>query len=239
METVIFDVFGDLALFRKFYTNTSILTYPFPPPTAAMGIIGAILGIEKNDLVNKLKDVEIAISIRSPVRKIRFSLNYINTKGRTFTLKQGRTQIPTEFVKNPYYRIYVRNLDKSLQSEFVTLLKEHRSIFVPYLGISEFFANFQFVSVEESDDFEGEESAASVVPLDKATVIPKKIGQKLIKERVPHVIDENRIVRKYTDVALDEEGDYVFIKGKFSKVGEESVIFFERFGSFLTSGKIS
>ncbi|PMP83238.1 MAG: type I-B CRISPR-associated protein Cas5, partial [Caldisericum exile] len=40
METVIFEVFGDLALFRKFYTNTSILTYPFPPPTATLGIIG-------------------------------------------------------------------------------------------------------------------------------------------------------------------------------------------------------
>jgi len=235
METIIFDVFGDLALFRKFYTNTSILTYPFPPPTASIGIIGAILGIHKDDLVYKLKDAEVAISIRSPIKKIRFSLNYINTKGRNFTLKLGRTQIPTEFIKDPHYRIYVRNLNEPLRSDLVSLLKEHRSVFIPYLGISELFANFNFVDVRPSSDLEGEESVSTVVPLDSATIVPKVVGQRLIKERVPHVIDENRVVKKYTDVVLDEERNPVVIKGKFSKVGDENVIFFKSFGSFLSS----
>ncbi|MGC9100580.1 MAG: type I-B CRISPR-associated protein Cas5b [Caldisericum sp.] len=237
METVIFEVFGDLALFRKFYTNTSILTYPFPPPTATLGIIGAIVGIEKEKLFDTLSNVEVAISIVEPIRKIRFSLNYINTKDRTFTLKRGRTQIPTEFIKSPHYRIYVRNLDRELNSKFVYLLQNHKSIFIPYLGISELFCNFSFVGKEESEDLIAKEEVevSSVVPLDEVTVFPKKEGQKLLKERVPHAMNSERLVIKYSDVVLDEEANKILIKGSYSRVGEENVVFFKPIRAFLTS----
>lgn len=235
METIIFDVFGDLALFRKFYTNTSMLTYPFPPPTAAIGIIGAILGIKKKDLVDELQDIEIAVSITKPVRKIRFSLNYINTKDKTFTLSKGRTQIPTEFVKDPYYRIYVRNLKEGLKERFINLLKNHESVFIPYLGISELFCNFNFVGVDIAVDEFGLSEISSVVPIDGIEIYPTKEGLKLLKERVPHVIDKNRVVRRYTDVVIDEEGKPIPIKGSFSRIGDKNVIFFRSFRNFLSS----
>ena len=42
---LVFDIEGDMALFRKPYTTTSMVSYPFPPPTAVAGMLGAIVGI--------------------------------------------------------------------------------------------------------------------------------------------------------------------------------------------------
>jgi len=38
METLVFDVKGDLGHFRKFYTTSSPLTFSFPPPPTVRGI---------------------------------------------------------------------------------------------------------------------------------------------------------------------------------------------------------
>ena len=42
-----FELFGDYAQFRKFFTNMSPLSFSIPPRTVLSGIVGAILGIDK------------------------------------------------------------------------------------------------------------------------------------------------------------------------------------------------
>lgn len=42
-----FELFGDYAQFRKFFTNMSPLSFSIPPRTVLMGIIGAMLGVDK------------------------------------------------------------------------------------------------------------------------------------------------------------------------------------------------
>lgn len=229
METIVFDVFGDLALFRKFYTNTSILTYPFPPPSAIKGLVGAILGIEREALPGEFENIEVSISIKNPVKKIRFSLNYINTKDKNFTLRRNppRIQVPTEFVKEPFYRIYIRNLKDEYGKALKNLLKEHKSIYTPYLGISELIANFEYVGAFETVDKVGETYVNSVVPLKYAKVLLlENVVLSLFKERVPLHIDEKRIVKEYIDVVIEKDGKPIPIDGKYSVVGEEHVIFF-------------
>ena len=48
---IIFDVYGEYGHFRKFNTTTSPLTYSIPTPSAIFGLLGAVLGIEREDLV--------------------------------------------------------------------------------------------------------------------------------------------------------------------------------------------
>ncbi len=47
---------GKRAHFRRFYTNSSALTYPVPPPTTLQGLLGAALGLgpEYVDLLSGL-----------------------------------------------------------------------------------------------------------------------------------------------------------------------------------------
>lgn len=225
MKAIAFDVNGDLALFRKFYTNSSMLTYPFPPPTAILGTVGAILGIPKDKYISELSNIQVSVVLLQPVKKIRFSLNYINTKDGDFTLGKGRTQIPTEMVKNPAYRIYVRNLNEYYEQNLVSLLKDHRCVFTPYLGISEFLANFHFHTYHDCLDQEGKADVISVVPLNKARVRLKE-GLKLGKERVPFRMNDDRSVKEYIDVVFEADANAVPIEGSYSVVDQENVIFF-------------
>ncbi|RMG82383.1 MAG: CRISPR-associated protein Cas5, partial [Bacteroidetes bacterium] len=46
-KLLVFDISGEYGHFRKFNTTTSPLTYSFPPLPALAGLLGAILGIER------------------------------------------------------------------------------------------------------------------------------------------------------------------------------------------------
>ena len=46
-ELLIFDIRGEYGHFRKYNTTTSPLTYSIPTRTAIAGILGAILGMER------------------------------------------------------------------------------------------------------------------------------------------------------------------------------------------------
>ena len=46
-EVLIFDIQGEYGHFRKYNTTTSPLTYSIPTSTAIAGILGAILGMER------------------------------------------------------------------------------------------------------------------------------------------------------------------------------------------------
>jgi CRISPR-associated protein Cas5h len=84
---LIFDLVGKFAHFRKFYTNSSSLTYDFPPPTVIRGLIAAILGIEKDNYYDLLSPerTNISVSIQQPVRKVMQTINYTRTNKNDFS----------------------------------------------------------------------------------------------------------------------------------------------------------
>ena len=92
-KSVVFDIRGDFACFRKFYTNSSILSYPFPPPTVIQGIIASLIGIRPNRIRSDLQGIEIAVVVLSTVKTIMMTINYIDTS-KTFWDASKRTQIP-------------------------------------------------------------------------------------------------------------------------------------------------
>ena len=48
MDLLVFDISGKFAHFRKYYTNSSSLTYLVPPRTSIYGLIAGILGLERD-----------------------------------------------------------------------------------------------------------------------------------------------------------------------------------------------
>ncbi|MCB5262649.1 MAG: CRISPR-associated protein Cas5, partial [Candidatus Cloacimonetes bacterium] len=76
-----FELFGDYAQFRKFFTNMSPLSFSIPPRTVLTGIIGAILGIDKlkNPETFSGQNSFIALRLMSPVKKTKIAHNYLKT----------------------------------------------------------------------------------------------------------------------------------------------------------------
>lgn len=240
MEVIVFDLWGDFAHFKKFYTTSSPLTFSFPPPPTLKGMLGAIIGADKNEYLHLFsKDLcKIALKIVNPVKKVRYGLNHINTKGGYWVpLKkknhEARTQIRTEFLKSPKYRVYVYHKNEEIFDKLHSKLESHESFFTLSLGLSELLGNFEFIGIF---DFQGKENDNNVVEID--TVIPvnliKEYGivfeenKKYFKERIPLDMNGERIVEKYEDVVFEAEGN--IIKANVHKYWEgsngERIVFF-------------
>src|SRR5437016_3628639 len=107
---VIFDVASDMAHFRRQYAITTALSYPIPPRTALCGLVGAILGLPKNESLTLFRDSEaiFGVHIRAPIQTTGISLNLINTKDSKFFRLKGmnpRTTLRYEIVREPQYRV--------------------------------------------------------------------------------------------------------------------------------------
>lgn len=219
MNTLIFDVFGDLAHFRKYYTTSSPLTFSFPPPPTVKGMIGAIEGIAKDDYLNvfKKESCKVGIRIMNPIRKVRMGLNLINTKGnvwRPTKMKnhEARTQVKTEFLKNPMFRIYFCHDDQNLFDDIVNKIRYHKNVYTLSLGLSEMLADYRYVEVcdiKEIDDYDA--MVQSILPID--SIVDDEIkfenGKKYFKEKIPVDMDSDRVVHSYKDVIYEINGESI------------------------------
>lgn len=233
MRTLIFDIRGDYAHFRKFYSPISPVTYPFPPPTTVLGIIGAICGFQKYDYHERIgwDKVRIAVSVLSPPKKFRTTINLINTKDNKFFRLVGenpRSQIPYEFLKNPKYRLYVAEAKESAMKLLAERLAEEKTVYTPALGLAQCIADISFIGDMSAESLpEAEYNIASVTPVDLANQILHLPKMKYARYRVPNRMDDNRIVHQYTEVVVNEAaGDISAVTANAFRVGNENIIFF-------------
>jgi CRISPR-associated protein Cas5h len=211
IPVVAFDLWGDYAHFRKYYTTTSPLTFSLPPRTVLMGIIGAICGLKKESYLAALshESVGIAVSLIHPVAKVRIAENLINTKIAPLMARipsqSGHIQVRFEFLKNPRYRVYVSLKDAKLQSRLKEMLAAHKCVYTLYLGISELIANFCFVGEYEGeattpDDFV---TIRSAVNSDVIRELSIEEGKEYFSERVPCDMGDDRVVTRFSKIVYE------------------------------------
>jgi CRISPR-associated protein Cas5h len=226
METLIFDIFGDYAHFKKFYTTSSPLTFSFPPPPTVKGILGAISGIDKSKYLDTFSSEQcyIAIRIISPVEKTRMGINLINTKGSFWQpVKRGtheaRTQIRTEFLKKPAYRIYFTHKDQNLMNYIQNMLQLHKTVYTVSLGLSELLADFKYCgsfSANVVDSTDNPTDITTIIPLsliDKNGITFEE-GKKYFKERIPVDMTQDRVVKRYENTLMEITGKTIKAKLK-------------------------
>ena len=222
---LIFDVWGDYAHFKKFYTISSPLTFSIPPRTAIIGLISAIIGLDKIKYLESMtkSKAEIAIRIINPIKKVRITQNLIDTKGGYFRpIKRGnltgRTQITFEYIKDPRFRIYFRHYDEKIHNLTREFLRNHKSVYTPYLGISELICNFKFIEEVEILEVlnEKETEVHTAIPLDEIIDFEPEEGKKYFKDIIPTEILPNRIMSEYRDVLYEIEGKTIKAKIKFA-----------------------
>ncbi len=123
MKGLAFDVLGTVGHFRRPDTTATQLTYPFITPTAAKGLVGAILGIE--DFVTTDR---VGIELLRPVRTVAQQMSMLGKDpGSTFNR-------PTtiELLVNPGYRIYYTG--EEYTEQLLDFLTGERSVYTTYLG---------------------------------------------------------------------------------------------------------
>jgi CRISPR-associated protein Cas5h len=227
-RVLVFEIWGELAHFRRFFTTASPLTFSFPPPPSVRGILGALLGFSKDEYISRTNSISVGISILAPVKKIRFGLNYIFTKGSggkfdptLFRDRKGdknktiRTQVPVEFLKDVHYRVFLSG-DEKILNKASEYLKEHTSEYTISLGLSECLADFRFVGWFNAKKVSFAGEVSGVIPTECVEGLNLESGFKVMKEKVPTALNENRQAVEFKDCIFNPEGR--IIRGRFRNV---------------------
>lgn len=154
---LVFDVNGDMALFRKPYTTTSMISYPFPPPTALAGLIAGIIGINhraSQDARNaycweKMQGVQVGISLRGPIHWMNTAVNLMKYKTANADMSE-HIQVKHQMVKKPAYRIFVQGGE--IYQNLKWRLEREEFIYTPCLGAAYALADIKYLGEYEAEE---------------------------------------------------------------------------------------
>jgi len=237
MDTIIFDLEGELAHFRKFYTNSSSLSYSVPTRTSVMGIIAAILGYEKDSYYEIFSEekCEIAIEKLTPTKKINQTLNYIKaTSPVELRHPKQHTQIPVEIIKAKdgkiKYRIYFFHKDQEIMNKLEQKLKNRDTEYPIYLGAAPFLAKINFVDRVnfESKNTEDYVKIKSIIRAEQIEDIKLDFEKNIpLKEKMPYGFRKGRIPKQAVSYVMDENCEPIEIKTKsdYYIYNETNIIF--------------
>ena len=151
MKEITIEVWGDFACFSAPYAKVERLTYPFPPPSAARGILSAVYSKPKEFRwqINR-------IEVLNPICYISFKRNEVKctVSSEPISAEEERTQRQTTALQNVRYRIAASILPRpafagrevQMYEQALRRIRGGKCYFQPALGLREFACYF-----EESD----------------------------------------------------------------------------------------
>src|ERR1700687_1638905 len=157
MHVVCFRYSGKVGHFLRAEANANGVTYPVPPRTVVLGLIGAVLGIKKDEPQVKLADAEWAVGGALPKRfwhktNVRKDppapLPYrIKSTDKGSSSEQRNFRFPQEWLWNPDFRVWA-SLSGDYHADFAARLKERRWHFTPCLGLAGMLADLVVLGEE-------------------------------------------------------------------------------------------
>lgn len=238
-KVLVFDLKGPMAHFRKFDTNSSSLSYYFPPRTAVAGLVAGLIGMEKESYEDSFSTAEahIGLEINTNLRKLMQTVNYMKVKSRSeFNGSGGPTQIPVEYVLPEIdaencvtYRIYFSHNDAEIYETLKKRLENGKYVYPPYLGVTEMLGLIIYHGEYECEF----ENNSQPVYLNSVCLLADLQERSLVitegstireyqKEHMPRALASGR--------KLQEVGDYIF-----EKYGRLKAI--PKYGSWLIGSK--
>lgn len=223
---LVFDIYSEYAHFKKPYTTTSPLTFSVPPVSAIIGLISAIIGLDKNEYTEffTAQNCKMAIRIIRPIKKVRMGLNLIKTN-KTFCKIDNRKPTKVEYLKDPEYRVFFHHDDSGIYNKFKNHLENHSCVYTVSLGLSENLANFNYVGeyiAKEQlvKDFCQISSMINLEYLGKGEIDFNEVGE-YFTENIPFWMTKERLVKEYATVIYERNGKPIIAKPKSTFYIEE------------------
>lgn len=217
MDILIFDIKGRFAHFRKFYTNSSSLSYSIPPRTALQGLVAAILGIERDEYYEEFSgdNFEAAVKKLNNTRRIMQTVNYMKaTSANEIINPKEHTQIPFEIItgeEGVKFRVYVYIKDDKLMKELIKRIKNKEYAYIPYLGVAPFNCSLEFVGLAEGLEAKNEDYVILSTPIPSEVIIKGGLDLRytnymLVRETMPAEFLKDRVIGKTVSYIFDERG---------------------------------
>ncbi len=133
MKIISFHLKGKTAHFRRYYANSSALSYTVPPRTTIIGIIAGLLGKERDSYYSlfSLEQCHVAVAIRSPIKKIVQKMNLLMIKSLNDLngYQDNHSQTATELIIPQnirtdilHYQVWFHHKDERIMDKFDKLM---------------------------------------------------------------------------------------------------------------------
>ena len=206
MQVLSFRWYAKYGHFLRAEANVNALSYPLPPRTAILGLLGAILGLKKDSLPKILANTLVAVGGALPQRfwhriKLRSNL----PAALPLTVKKGQKGslgseeavklILQEWLWKPDFQVHIAMPDNpSVFSELCERVIKQRWHFSPCMGLSELLADVELIGIYEAKRLDaGRLTISSSLPQSAGKVlnIGENLGIHLL--RMPHSVNAERV----------------------------------------------
>lgn len=235
MKVISFHLKGKMAHFRKFYSNSSALSYFIPPRTTICGILAGLLGLERDSYYEDflIDNCKIAIASCAPLKKTMQKLNYLKIESindlngsQEYHSQSSLELVIPQNIRSGFvdYKIWVHHKDDEIMNEIEKNLGHTNSVFYKSKGVCMALGSafnlgwLEFDGVFETKEIKymSEEIISSSIPVEKINEI--KIEHlnnacKLIKEELPLELDNNRHIteRGLKDILVNIDSRYTSV----------------------------
>ncbi|OPJ62163.1 type I-B CRISPR-associated protein Cas5b [Clostridium oryzae] len=223
MNVLVFDIRGKFAHFRKYYTNSSSLTYSIPPRTTICGIIATVLGYERDSYYETFSsdNCKIAIKKCGATRKMLHTVNYMFAKNSKEVVDPKKhTQIPFEILtgdRGVIYRIYFSHQNENIMQELERRLKEKKYYFAPYMGAASFNCSIEYIGSSAAEIFTSKTAASIATAVDSRYIVEGGIDVynseiNLMREKMPRDFMQDRYIKSINSYIFEDEGKTIKMK---------------------------
>lgn len=204
MDCLSFRWHGRYGHFLRAEANVNALSYPVPPRTAVLGLIAAILGLEKDALGEQLGDALISLSGPPPQRfwhriKLRKdpptpppSRVRANQKGSSKPEKP--TLILQEWLYRPDFTVTCALPEQPQRfTELCARIRDHRWHFSPCLGLSELLADVEWIAEHPALPLPSGDYQIHSLCLQDQVSLRAGDGLGIHLLRMPHSVNQERV----------------------------------------------
>ncbi len=218
MDTLSLEWSAKYGHFLRAEATVNALTYALPPRTAVLGLLGSILGLEKDALATDLAEVRVAVSGPIPQRfwhrvKLRkdppapMSLEIKRThRGADSPAPEKATLLNQEWLLAPRYLIHVAWPEQPTRfNELVARIRDRRWHFTPCMGLSELLCDVVFIARQHAVPLPaGRHLVQGICPAEQARLLAEEgLGVHLL--RMPRHVSADRVFQ-HTPYYVEHRG---------------------------------
>lgn len=219
MQGAFLHIQGRWAQFRKPETNNTPLTHDFLTKTALIGLMGAVLGIERQEmrpLFPVLCDTLLyGVQVRHSVNKVSWGFTLRNVHRHNDPSEKAPRQM--EFLRDPDYTVAIALRDgcpQDIFTRFVTAIQNNEACYTPVLGLHNCPAELNWIGSVEFDARQGIYQTQGFALRKHRLVDPSNLHVGF--ERIPAYQDADwwNVPNRYCEVIYPSNGGNVVMEGE-------------------------
>jgi CRISPR-associated protein Cas5h len=226
MQGITFQLSGNYGHFKQPQTNNNPCTFSIMHKVAAMGFVGAVLGIDRASMISLFpqlcEDLIYSVKLLTPILKESHAFTKKYAMAHRFFESGQRF---CEYLRNPSYEITIglRNeRSKGLFDKFCVYLQNDQATYPTYFGSVNCPATYVYKSmVEISDPLEGEFETDSIIS-DLHTLLE---DNDFVSERIPTNQPQKMLYDGWVLVVC-VQGVSTKTKGTYQLIDKERAVWF-------------